>query len=152
LRDVTWGVLDGLCGRDRLTWQAHPRAVRYLGLSPDGFTLVTAGDDPGVKLWDTATGRLRAAVTPPGPAPAPADGPLAPFPARGKWLALQAAAGEVRLWDLSAPREQAVLRGHRGPLLCMAFSPDARVLATAGADRELKLWDVAAGKEKGRLE
>jgi WD40 repeat protein len=34
----------------------------------------------------------------------------------------------------------------------IAFSPDGKLLATAGEDRLIRLWEVASGREVGRLE
>jgi WD40 repeat protein len=51
------------------------------------------------------------------------------------------------LWDAVAGKEIAVLRGHNGPLLCAAFSPDGSRIVTGSKGDTARLWDVTTGKE-----
>jgi WD40 repeat protein len=46
---------------------------------------------------------------------------------------------------------EAVLEGHRQPVLDVAFSPDGRSLLTASADGTARLWDVGTGAEIARV-
>lgn len=44
----------------------------------------------------------------------------------------------------------ATLTGHSGWVLAIQFSPDGRILASAGDDNTIRLWDVAARRQIGR--
>ena len=58
-------------------------------------------------------------------------------------------ARRIRQEMLSTPGES--LRGHSDRLVTIAFSPDGKVLASAGRDGPIRLWDVANSQEIRRL-
>ena len=55
------------------------------------------------------------------------------------------------LWDFPSRSLRYTLRGHSGPIYCVAFSPGGDTLATASGDKSVKLWDRASGKELATL-
>lgn len=53
--------------------------------------------------------------------------------------------GTVHLWSLDTGRLLQTLSGHTDRVICMAFSPDKKLLATGSADRTIRLWNVRNG-------
>jgi WD40 repeat protein/uncharacterized caspase-like protein len=57
----------------------------------------------------------------------------------------------IKLWDAATGRELRTMTGHTANVRVIAFSPDSRLLASAGEDAMVKLWETATGREIATL-
>ena len=55
--------------------------------------------------------------------------------------------GRITLWDVATGQEIATLRGHGKGVNQVAFSRDAKLLASAGSDNTIRIWDMTSQRE-----
>jgi WD40 repeat protein/serine/threonine protein kinase len=121
--------------------RGHKGAVSVAAVSPDGTTLVSAGEDGAIRLRDWPGGKLRRTLQDPN------WGILrVAFSADGKVLASGNRRGRVVLWDVANGKRRLVLDDHSAAVEGVAFSADGNLLATASHDRTVKVRDAATGK------
>jgi RNA polymerase sigma factor (sigma-70 family) len=128
-------------------------AVRF---ALNGKTLASTGTDHSIRLWDAVTGRSVGVFADPGAV----SNPYLP----SRWLFCLAfapdgktvAAGEyergwqfgnIHLWDITTGKKLLKINAHQRGVLDLAFSPNGKFLASAGADRAIRLWETATGKQ-----
>src|SRR5262249_35357730 len=117
-----------------------------MAFTEGGKTVLTAGPDDRVELWDVTTGRRERRFNITGDIPAAASGD-------GKVLALltvvrfdpqRLPSQFLQLWDVGRGKLLRTLTPAH-VIEALAFSADGKYVAAAG-DPSLWLWDVAGGK------
>jgi WD40 repeat protein len=124
-----WDVtdLETNTGPECVPLGRHPQGVRSLAFSPDDASLASAGPDGAVKIWDATAGRQPHSLL------ALGSPPLVPAALVNAWVA--ATGPEIR-----------TLKGQRGAVASIVYSPDGKRLASAGEDGTVVIRDAATGR------
>jgi serine/threonine protein kinase/WD40 repeat protein len=136
-------ILLDLVEKRRINEFAHLN-VFTVGVSSDGRWVASAArNGPGVKLWNTRTGKLECDLS-------TGAGYIA-FSPDGKWLAVSGRE-EITLWEVGTwQRRWRVERQPANMLGPVAFSPDG-LLAVALTQSVIHLVDPASGEQVAALE
>ncbi|KAK9378685.1 WD40-repeat-containing domain protein [Kockiozyma suomiensis] len=70
-------------------------------------------------------------------------------PKDGTRLVTGSGDGTARIWDTDTGTPISVLKGHDKWVLCVAWSPEADVIATGSMDSSVRIWDIKTGKQLG---
>lgn len=128
----------------------HGSTVKFVGFSPDGKMLVSAGADATIRVWEAASGKLlrKDAVD---YHDLHSFTPLALSPG-GKILAF-GVGSRIRFWDVTAGRNTREIVNDEDQMRAtsvgaLGFSPDGKTLATVDwPGKTLRLWETATGRK-----
>ncbi|NJL22304.1 MAG: protein kinase [Leptolyngbyaceae cyanobacterium SM1_3_5] len=117
-------------------------------MTPDGQTLVSAGEDRvesryPIKIWDVKAQQVRQTLAGHGEAVRSLS-----LSADGKILASGSADNTIRLWNLQTGELIRTLEGHSAPVASIALNADGRTLVSGSEDRTVKIWDVQTGARR----
>ena len=150
---VLWDIPGG---KELRRWQV-PGWLQGVALSRDAKQMATcefatryALFKNAAKLWDPATGEMKADLSQPCPRAACAgfspDGTLVATGMGGEWEPAR-----VCIIDVATGKKLRELPGHKHGVHSILFHPDGKHLLTSGRDTCVRIWQIADGKQVGVL-
>jgi WD40 repeat protein/serine/threonine protein kinase/tetratricopeptide (TPR) repeat protein len=127
-------------GRPLHTLRGHTSRVQCVSWSPQGDRLASAAWDETIRVWDAAACQQLLQIN------NSAWMPRVCWCPDGQRLASNSRDGlTVKIWEAATGKELRALKGHRGEVVGVAFSPDGKRLASAGIDGMVRTWDTDTG-------
>jgi WD40 repeat protein len=125
----------------------NPHGVLAAAFTPDGNTLVSIAIPDEIRLWDVATGKHSKTQKTEQEIGQWANA-VAAFSPDVKTVATSHSGDtSITLWEVATGKAQSTLKGHKGEVRSLTFSPDGKTLASGDDQGKIKLWDVTGGKE-----
>ena len=158
--DGTISYWEVASGKERQILKGHTNGVFCLALSSDGRRLASGSDDHTVKLWDVATGNEIRTFADKKMEGVSEHVRAISLSSDGKWLAssdvgfttsgnqYQYIYKRIKIWNLKTGERVFALDQPGFEINGVAFTPDNRLLAGAGADGIIKFWNVKSGQEE----
>ncbi len=120
------------------------REIQTITFSPCG-TLIAAGIEGGIRLWDSKTYETRLLILMPRALRqqfALAFSPCSRYLASGTWWWWSIKKVPIYVWDVATGENITTFWGHPTDVQDLAFSPDGTLLASGSFDGTILLWDM----------
>jgi WD40 repeat protein len=160
----SWKVPEAVVtSRPASQFTGHGACVHGLAFSPDAKTILSGCCDKTLRLWDAKTtkmvrdfkgvaGQVYAVDISPDGRYAVSGGftftlakPIKGGKAATGGKNLLDQPQPIQVWDLASGKELRRLAGHTNLISSLKFSPDSKLLASAGHDQTIRVWNVMTG-------
>ncbi|KAF4750387.1 hypothetical protein FOZ62_031501, partial [Perkinsus olseni] len=123
----------------------HSKSVPFVGCS-DEVTMISAGTDGNICIWDLPTSTLRSTISTGQPIG------CARLSASGKILAVSLEDGSIAQWDVvSGASYGEPMHGHTGEVNSLTYCGGDKKILSVGTDLSLRIWDAESGEELAML-
>ena len=106
--------------------KAHHSNIKTIAFSPNSQTLVTSGENK--KTTPINSIRENEGIPPP-----------------------NSTSDNIKIWDVKSGKNLKTLKGHKNFIHAVDYSPDGKLIVSAGNDETIRLWDTKSGKELKKL-
>jgi WD40 repeat protein len=127
---------------DKKEFEAHAGGGFFAVYSADGATVLTAGGDKKLKLWQPSEFKLLKSFE--GHSKYVLTAALA---ADGRTMASGGGDGVVLLWDIDTGKIVQKLAGHETDVESVAFYRDGTRVVSVSEDKTLRVWDRSTGDQ-----
>lgn len=138
-------VDNGLVKLERI-FNGHKDIVTAVRFSPNDSLMITGSVDSTIKIWKRETGEIVKTMR------QPQGITYLDLSNDGNYIATGSYDETARIWRVSDGALIRELKGHKGTVWTVAFSPDGKWLASSGDDKTIKLWSIATGELMNTLQ
>jgi WD40 repeat protein len=116
--------------------------IHALAFSRDNESILSAGEDKTIYIWDVASGGECAKIY----GHSTSIKALAASP-DGNFIASGDGQGIIKIWNLKTKQEKHSIKAHSQSVNSLGWSPDGKKLVSCSHDRSIKLWNPKQGEE-----
>lgn len=121
--------------------RAQRTGVFNLGVSPDGTTLVSTGEDREINIWNLQTGEHLSTFF------EHSSAVLAMAISPDSRVMVTGGLDGIRIWNLTPQRPAFILQGIGNPTYTVAIHPNGYIVASGHDNGKIKFWNLRSARE-----
>ena len=134
-------VWDTATGKEVMTLRGHSQWVYCVNYDNSGRFIVSSNQNNTINIWDATTGEELMTLR-------GHQGPVrtALFSHDGKKIISGSDDKTIKLWYATTPVDQLTMKTNPW-MFSISFSPDSKLIASAGPQNQVTIWDTSTGAE-----